>query len=82
MPIPSSEIYQTNILTEDDLKLILDASEKLSNDVIDAYLEMLTRDNAKHFGFIPTYVIYCFRSLEKIPQEWLKNILQLNVVYF
>jgi hypothetical protein len=60
-------------LTETDLESVLNTNEKLRIPVIDAYLEILTRDNAKNFGLIPSYVIHYFRAEGQFPPEWLQN---------
>jgi Ulp1 family protease len=67
-------------LTRLDLELVLDASEGLKMNVIDAYLEMLNRGNTNYYGYIPSYVIHRFRSAEIFPEEWLENTLQQNIL--
>ena len=72
-------MYQA--LTEEELGLILNTNEELTMDVIDAYLELITHENDKHFGFIPSYVIHYYRAEEeKFPPDWLQNIIQQKLV--
>ena len=52
---------------------LLDPNKWVNNFVINAYLELLTKNNSR-FGYIPTYVVTYFRKDGIIIEDWFNSI--------
>jgi hypothetical protein len=76
-PVFDTEDYQT-ALYKKDLDKLLNVEKKVKNNIIDAYLNVLTTHDGNNatgkFGVIPSYVVFYFHKEGIFEQEWFDGI--------